>query len=381
MRVLHVTRDFSPRSAGGISTAVGGLARASQRAGLAVSVLSFDAWRPTRTGRGGPAAALSEDGIAVLRVGDAAQLDVAAAFARAQRPDLVHVHHGMLWAFAASLARALDVPAVKTVHVVQRRMNALRGTGERTRSLAGQEQALAEAARVIVPSQAAAAALLTGDAGLAARLRVAPHGIDDSDAARAAVAARSGENGAPAVLHVGRFADVKGTPELFAALLRLLAARPQVAAVIAGGVPENRRSERRWLQCWRRLAPPTVSGRAHFVGWLAPEALLPHYRAAALLLVPSRFETFGLVALEAMLHGVPVVASAAGGLVELIRDGETGLLVPPGESRALAEQAAALLDQPGRARRLGQAAAAAVRENYVWPRALPAVTAVYRELV
>jgi glycosyltransferase involved in cell wall biosynthesis len=381
MRVLHLTRDFPPRAAGGISTAVGGLAAASQRAGLAVSVISFDAWRPTRFACGGATAERSAEGIAVLRVTGAAQLNAAAAFARAQRPHLLHVHHGMLWAFAASLARALGVPALKTVHVVQRRMNALRGTGERTRSLAGQEQALAEASRIIVPSRAVAEALLAGDAGLAARLRVAPHGIDDSAGARAAVAARASANSGRTVLHVGRFDCVKGTAELFTALVQLLADRPAAAAVIAGGVPENRRAERRWLQRWQRLAPPALRARADFVGWLTPEVLQAHYRTATLLLVASRFETFGLAALEAMLHGVPVVASAAGGLTELVRDGETGFLVPSGAPQALAARAVELLDQPSRALQLGQAAAVAVRQQHLWPRALPAITAVYRELV
>jgi glycosyltransferase involved in cell wall biosynthesis len=381
MRVLHITRDFPPQHRGGISTAVGGLAGAQARAGLDVAVLSFDAWRP-RAGRAvrTPPAAETRAGIAVLRVESPAQLDAARAFARAQPPGLLHVHHGMLWEFAAELRAALGVPAVKSVHVVHRRMNELRGTRERTRSLIGQDRALAAADRVIAPSRAAAATLLAAYPDLAARLRVAGHGIDDTPAAQAAAARHATAPATGPLLAAGRFDDLKGTPELFDVLRALLAVAPAATCIVAGGLPANRRAEARWLQRWRGQTPAALRQRVRFTGWLEPAALVACYRDAAALIAPSRYETFGLVVLEAMLHGLPVAATAAGGVVELIEHGASGLLSPPGDWAGLTAHALALATDPVLAARLSRGAATRVRAAHLWEHVLPRHLAVYGEL-
>jgi glycogen(starch) synthase len=381
MNVLHVTRDFPPRHCGGISTAVGGLARAQSRAGLAVSVVSFDGWRP----RAAPATCRAQpvdygDDISVLRLSSPAQLAAARAFAQAQRPALLHVHHGMLWEFATTLRAERTVPIVKTVHVVQRHMNELRGTREHTLSLAGQEAALAGADRVIAPSHAAAEALLAYYPTLAPRLRVVGHGIDDTPAAYNAAARHAETAARGALLAVGRFADAKGTPELFEVMRRVLAEFPAAALTVAGGVPANQRAETRWLRRWRMDTPEPLRARVRFTGWLDSRALGAAYGAAAALVLASRYETFGLVALEAMLHGLPVAATAAGGVAELIIHGETGLLSAPGDAQALAEHALALLSDRELAGRLGCRAAAAVRSTRLWTQVLPAMLAVYGEL-
>ena len=380
MRVLHLTRDLPPRQLGGLSTAVGGLVRASQRAGLQVSVLSFDAWRPTRTGAAEPCAPASEDGVDVLRLSHPEHLAAARDFAADCRPDLLHVHHGMLWPLAASLREALSVPAVKTVHVVQREMNALRGTSEQTRSLAGQEAALAAADRIIVPSRAAGSALEPYGEAVAARLRVAPHGIDDSPAARASVASRTRPADWGPLLAVGRFDHVKGTEDLFGTLLRVMSAMESVEAVIVGGVPANLRAELQWRRRWEEMAAPRYRERVRFTGWLEPSALAAEYAAANILLVPSRFETFGLTALEAMLFGVPVVTRPVGGLPEVVENGVVGLVAKYPDLDSLAGNALLLMRDTERAHQLGRQAAALARRRHLWEHALPAILAVYAEL-
>ena len=380
-RVLHITRDFPPQHCGGISTAVGGLARAQARAGLGVAVVSFDAWRPHLAREGAaPPTVETLGGIAVLRLSSPDHLDAARDFARAQRCAVLHVHHGMLWEFATALRAERRVPAIKSVHVVQQQMNTLRGTSERTRSLMGQEAALADADRVVAPSRAAADLLLAAHPQLAARLRVVAHGIDDTPVARAAAARRADAPAHGPLLAVGRFAELKGTAELYATL-RLVRARVDAAtATVAGGVPANPRAEKRWRERWCRDASPELQRRVEFTGWLSSAELEKRYGGAGALLSASRFETFGLVALEAMLHGVPVAATAVGGVAELIRDGETGLLAPAGDVQALAAHASVLLTDIGLARRLSCNAAAAVRRAYLWEQVLPSMLAVYAEV-
>jgi glycosyltransferase involved in cell wall biosynthesis len=381
MRVLHITRDFPPRHCGGLSAAVGGLADAQQRDGWAPAVVSFDAWRPRATrGAAAPPGESSRDGISVLRVSHAAHLPAAHAFARALRPTVVHVHDGMLWEFAAALREALGIPAVLGVHVVHQRVNELRATQERTLSLDAQEIALAAADRVIAPSHAAADTLLASRPALAPRLRVVAHGIADSPAARAAAARHVATAATGPLLSVGRFADVKGTPQLFDVMQSILVRRPEVDFVVAGGIPANRRAEARWLRRWHSRASEPQRARVRWTGWLDADAVGAWYRDAAALLVPSRYETFGLVALEAMLHGLPVAACAAGGLAELVDHDRTGLLSPPGDVDALVGHAIALISDPALARRLSRAAASAVRAALLWEHVLPALRAVYAEV-
>lgn len=369
MRILHLTRDFPPRSAGGISTAVAGLVRASLRAGLGCAVLSFDGWRPRahapgeRTREPVPAREHVGPGeVEVLRVSAPAHLDAARAFARDLAPDLLHVHHDMLWPLAAELRVSLSVPAALTVHVLQAEQNRLRGIEEQTMSLRAQQQALAEADAVLAPSGRVAELLRREGVVPPARLAVAPLGIDDSDQARAAAAA-PGRDGP--VLYAGRFADINGTAELFAAIPRIAARVPGARFVIAGGLPENRKAEARWRKRWESGAPEEVRPRVRFTGWLPPDALAALYGDAALLLAPSWFETFGLVVLEAMLHGVPVAATRAGALAERIEHEGTGLLSAPRDVDDLVENAARLLKDRVLARRLAGAAAIEAR-RHLW---------------
>jgi glycosyltransferase involved in cell wall biosynthesis len=120
---------------------------------------------------------------------------------------------------------------------------------------------------------------------------------------------------------------------------------------------------------------------------LFPDALgfLPHpelerrYAAAAVVVCPSRREGFGVACAEAMAHGKPVVASRVGGLLDLVVDGETGLLVSPGDAADLRAALEWLLAEPDLRRRLGAAGRAHVAEICSWERVTEATIDVYRE--
>lgn len=379
MRVLHITRDFPPQHRGGISTVVGGLVRASARARIEPAVISFDDWRPRarRAVHARSRQAAPQGDVPVFRVSSPDDLEAARTVARSWQPAILHVHHGMLWEFAAGLRTTLGIPAVKTIHVVQKEVGRLRGSSERTLSLAGQDAALTTADRVIVPSRATAAMLLAEAPDIHDRVRTVPHGIEDSRQAQVATANR-GEPGP--LLYVGRFADIKGTADFLAAVPYVLERRPETPVVIAGGIPGNVKAEARWLSQWRKQAPDHIRARVAFMGWIGAADLGHQYAAASVLAVPSHVETFGLVALEGMLHGTPIVAADTPALRELIVDGKSGLLYPRGDSRALATAIVTLLDAPARARALGVSAAASARQCRLWEHVLPAVRRVYAEL-
>jgi glycogen(starch) synthase len=108
-----------------------------------------------------------------------------------------------------------------------------------------------------------------------------------------------------------------------------------------------------------------ISSHVDFVGWQTGPALVSFYQQADVVVVPSRYEPFGLVALEAMACGRPVVASSAGGLAEIVMDSETGFLVPPGDDLRLAQRIVQVLLDHGIATRMGLAARERA-ESYGW---------------
>jgi glycosyltransferase involved in cell wall biosynthesis len=373
MRVLHLTRDFPPHSAGGMSTAVGDLVRASSASGISTSVISLDS-----------ASIDSRNGIrtthieSLLRIGAAPPRRDLLAHLDAFRPDVIHLHHGTLWEILQDLHRVRPLPVVKTVHVVQHVVNELRRHVGKTVSLEGQQRAIDGCDRVIVPSASCAAILTQRYPHLRTRLRVIPHGIADNDEARRNAAART-TRPVRTGLYVGRFDDVKGTADLFSALRVAVRRDRRLHFVIAGGVPANRRAERRWRQQWESESPADVRRRVTFVGWLDRNGVAAAYNAADFLVVPSRFETCGLSALEGMLHGLPIAATSAGGLADLLQDGVNALLSPPGDPAALAENIGVLTTSPSTAHRLGARARATALRRHNWVGILAAHRRVYSE--
>jgi glycosyltransferase involved in cell wall biosynthesis len=118
-----------------------------------------------------------------------------------------------------------------------------------------------------------------------------------------------------------------------------------------------------------------------FLEQLSTEELVRQYNRAQLLVSPSLYEGFGLPAAEAMACGTPVVATTAGALPEIVEDGVSGILVPPGEVEPLAEAIRALLEDPGRCREMGEAGARQVRERFSWRRTAEETLALYEEIL
>jgi glycosyltransferase involved in cell wall biosynthesis len=115
------------------------------------------------------------------------------------------------------------------------------------------------------------------------------------------------------------------------------------------------------------------------LGFVPHHELGPLYERGAVVAVPSHREGFGVACAEAMAHGRPVVASAVGGLLDLVVDGETGLLVPPGDVAALRAALESLLGDEALRRRLGEAARERVRTHFSWPSVTDATLAAYEE--
>jgi glycosyltransferase involved in cell wall biosynthesis len=177
-------------------------------------------------------------------------------------------------------------------------------------------------------------------------VRVIPSGVDLPDAV--------GEpDDPPHVLYAGRLSSEKG-------ILDLVEAARGLPLVVAGDGPLRDR----------------VPGA---LGFVPHDRLLGLYARAAVVACPSHREGFGVVCAEAMAHGRPVVASAVGGLRDLVLDGETGLLVPPGDVTALRGALERLLGDAELRRRLGSAGRERVRERFSWQRAVALTLRAYED--
>jgi glycosyltransferase involved in cell wall biosynthesis len=157
----------------------------------------------------------------------------------------------------------------------------------------------------------------------------------------------------PEVLFVGRLSAEKG-------ILELVQAAEGMKLTVAGDGP-------------LRSRVPGALG-------LVPHHELPAlYERASVVAVPSHREGFGVACAEAMAHGRPVVASAVGGLLDLVVDGETGLLVPPRDVEALRAALERLLGDADLRRRLGDAGRARIRERFTWPPVTDATIRAYED--
>ena len=177
-------------------------------------------------------------------------------------------------------------------------------------------------------------------------------------------AASAAPDGAGPVLFVGRLVERKGVAHLIEAIARLGPTGPPLEIVGEG-------PERPALQALaQRLG---VGQRVVFRGKVAPHELQGSYARAAVCVLPSVLdargdtEGLGVVLLEAMNHGTPVIASRVGGIPDIVEDGVSGLLVPPGDPEALAAALRRLRDDPALARQLGEAGRRRLREQFSWP--------------
>lgn len=185
------------------------------------------------------------------------------------------------------------------------------------------------------------------------------------------------------ILYVGRFDPRKGIETLVLAFARLAAkpAHENTHLVIVGGSDRCRADgveQRRIEQLVQDLGS---SDRTHFAGRIGHDRLPLYYSAAEVCAVPSHYEPFGLVAIEAMACGTPVVASKVGGLQFTVLQEETGLLVPPQDEVAWELALDRLLDNPDWATTLGKNAAAHVRERFSWTGVAEQLTHLYRHLL
>jgi glycosyltransferase involved in cell wall biosynthesis len=301
---------------------------------------------------------------------------IAARLRAGVRYDLIHdvqcLGYGILG------IRQLGMPVVTTVHhplTVDRRASFVRdetfrdAIGTMAFYPIGMQRFVARRIDGLFTSSHVSARQIEQDFGVRPeRIRMVANGVDTNLYCEDATSARSDKE----ILCVGRASDPnKGISTLIDALSRL--PRDIRLTLVDNDHPDSSARRRaRELGCEDRLE---ITGR------IETDRLVSLYRRAALVVVPSRYEGFGLPAVEAMACGTPVVACAAGALPEVIAVGGGGTLVPRDDPSALARGIKELIDDPVRRRELGRAGSGRVDKAYAWPSVAARTAAVYGEIV
>jgi D-inositol-3-phosphate glycosyltransferase len=294
-----------------------------------------------------------------------------------ERPDVAYSHFWMSGMAAVEAARQTAVPVMHTFHalgVVKRRNQGRADTSPPTRI--GIERWLARAADRVVATTLDERSELLALGTPPEKVAVVPCGVDLACFHRdGPAAARTPGRGR--IVVVSRLVARKGIGNVIAALPDL----PDVELVIAGGPPagfvEVDPEARRFVALARRLG---VDDRVQLLGAVSREEVPALLRSADVVACCPWYEPFGLVAVEAMACGVPVVASAVGGLAETVVHGRTGLLVPPRSPAAIARAASTFVEDGRRRRAMGRAGAMRAR-RYGWDRIAREILAVAEELI
>lgn len=391
MGIMHIAWEYPPLVYGGLGRHVHALAVAQVENGHDVTVI---------TQQGGSEAITEQaEGVTVVRRSPTPALDfvpdnllawvgqldaslataavdaVAQAQAVGREIDIVHCHDWMTAGAGLAAARAADAPLVATIHATERGRHQGHLPGEISVAVDATERHLcAIADQIITCSQAMRTDVIEQLGTDAAKVSVLPNGIDTEvwgttealrDQARQHWA---GPN--PLLMFTGRLEVEKGIFTLLDAMPAILEQFPRTVLAVAG---QGGQSEQFDSDVLKR----GLSTSVRRTGWLSEDELKALIAAADAALVPSLYEPFGLVALEAMSLDTPVVVARTGGLADIVEDGRNGLTFTPGDPAGLAAAVTTTLSDPEAARKRAEVAREELPARFDWHMIAAETVSVY----
>ncbi len=388
------------RETGGMNVYVRELSRLLGQQGIAVDVYTRrqDPWEPTVVTFGpqarvihlhaGPAAPYAKH-----RVWDHLPefVDGVLAFATSQdvHYDLLHSHYWLSGWVALQLRQVWSVPTVHMSHTLGYPKNAAAQQiweQEPPRRLQVEYEVLRCSDALVAESPASKQHMVQEYGVDPARVQVIPCGVDttlfrpqDRHQARRALAL---PEAAPIVLFIGRLQPLKGLDTLLRAVHLVRQHYPRLhVRIVGGGVDEGDPHEAEELGRLRALAEHLdLTPHVAFTKAQPQETLAQYYAAADVLVMPSHYESFGMVVLEAMACGLPVVASRVGGLASTVVHERTGLLVPVGDWYAFAQAIVRVLAVATLRDTFGHAGVQRA-QTYAWPRVVERNRQLYHRLI
>jgi glycogen(starch) synthase len=384
MKTLMVSWEYPPVVIGGLGRHVHHLATELVAAGHEVVVLSR---RPTGTDPAShPTTDDSSEGVRVIAAAQdphefafgtdmmAWTLAMGHSMTRAGlslqdwRPDVVHAHDWLVAHPAVALAEYFDVPLVSTIHATEAGRHSGWVSGKVSRQVHALESWLVHESDSLIACSASMRDEITELFGPGlGEVTVIPNGIDT---AGWPFTKRRKHQGPAELLYFGRLEYEMGVHDAIAALPRIRRTHPGTTLTIAGdGTQQDFLEE--------QTRKHKVVKAVNFVGRVDHAQLLTLLHRADVALLPSHYEPFGIVALEAAAAGTPLVTSSAGGLGEAVIDGVTGLSFPPRDIAALAVAVRTALDDPAAAQRHANAARDRLTSEFSWQTVAEDTAGVY----
>ena len=303
--------------------------------------------------------------------------------------DIIHSHYWLSGLAALDLRHAWGAPIVQMFHTLGHMKNSVASSPaewEAEARIEGEAEVMTFADRLVAATPLERAQMVWLYGADASKIAVVPCGVDldlfhpiPSEEAKARLGLPQSRR---IILFVGRIEPLKGIDTLLRAIALVAPEIPhwqdELSVIIIGGAPgagaDEAAAELDRLQ--RLRSELGIEELVTFQGAEDQDSLVYYYSAAEMVVVPSHYESFGMVALEAMACGTPVVASKVGGLAFNVQDGRTGFLVPERDPAALADRIRLLLSKPHLRQDLG---AEAIRwvSQYSWPSVADRILKIY----
>ena len=305
--------------------------------------------------------------------------------------DLIHSHYWLSGLVADRLRNAWHTPIVHMFHTLGHMKNKIAQSDSQLASaarLAGEYQVMALADKLIAATPAEEAQLIELYNADPSKIAIIPPGVDlerfqpiAKDVAKKRVGIPCGDTN---ILFAGRIEPLKGIDTMLRAMALIQERRPEVlhnaCMAIIGGDPWADDLDEEMARLQQLRTDLDIHDLVTFLGAKDQDLLPNYYAAAEMVVMPSHYESFGMVALEAMAMGTPVIASEVGGLAHLVKHGVTGYHVPSRDPEALAARIYELLSNQDCRQVLGQQAREYAR-RYDWANIVDRMISVYEEVV
>lgn len=385
MRVLVLSWEYPPRIVGGISRHVEELSHAMIRAGIDLDVITCEyedspAYEEVNGVRIHRVEVGPENGDFldwIRRLNEAMIEKGSSIIEQSDEPILIHAHDWLVEQAGKKLKLRHKAPLVATVHATEHGRNYGIHTDEQRYISQLEWELTYEAWRVIVCSSFMKDDLNKMLSTPMDKMDIIPNAVVpekfkvefEKDSFRADYALPDEK----IVFHVGRDVFEKGGDVLIDALTKVIPNYNDVKLVIAGG------KSREWLK--KIAVEKGVADKVHFTGYIDDDTLHKLYAVSDVAVVPSRYEPFGIVALEAMAAGVPIVTSDVGGLNEIVDHGITGIKTWAGDSESLAWGITQVLIDKTNSDRMAEAAYSKVLDVFSWDKVAEQTIEVYKRVL
>ncbi|NRS16059.1 DUF1957 domain-containing protein [Brevibacillus sp. HB1.4B] len=384
--VLMLAWEFPPHVVGGLGRAVFDLARHLGQQGIVVHVLtgSADSCSIDETMEGVhvhrlPTYLPSEqaDFLAWVFQLNLAMVDATfKLWSLGVRPDVIHAHDWLVSWAAIELKQRYSLPLVSTIHALEHGRHQGIHTPLQQRIHECERTLTQSSDSMIVCSKYMESEVMRLFGTPSSQLRVIHNGVDLiplPDVNREQLRQELAIGDGPVLFFVGRLVQEKGVHLLLEAMARLRAEFPQAKLLIAGRGP----MQDEWKQLVHQMG---LSEQVRFLGFVEDVRRNELFALADVAVFPSLYEPFGIVALEAMALGTPVLVADTGGLREIVRHGENGAMMFTGDPESLTNQLRWLLRDPDQRHQLAQTAMQDVKQFYNWTILATQTIDLYRSL-